>query len=62
VTIDFHSLRVTAMIWWLNEYRLPLRMVQQLSGVRTPQLLERFCVRRFAALDFSWLDQCPKLV
>jgi len=58
--LDFHSLRHTAITWWLDEYELSVRKVQELAGLSSLQLVARYS-RRFHHHDFSWLERAPRI-
>jgi integrase len=59
--MDFHSLRSTAICWWLDEDKLPPKRVQILARLSTLHLVYRYS-RNLRIGDFSWLNQGPKLV
>ena len=58
--VDFHALRHTAITWWLDEYELSARKVQDLAGLSSIQLVSRYS-RRFHHHDFSWLQRAPSI-
>lgn len=55
-TIDFHTLRSTAITWWLTEDRLHPKAVQQLARVTSLALVERYS-RNWVMKDYSWLNK-----
>jgi hypothetical protein len=61
--IDFHSLRATAVCWWLEQDPRVLspKRVQMLARMSTIALLDRYS-RNLRMGDYSWLNQGPKLV
>jgi integrase len=58
---DFHTLRSTAITWWLDEDGLPPKRVQVLARLKTLALVYRYS-RNLRIEDFSRLDKGPKLV
>jgi integrase len=59
--IDFHSLRATAICWWLVHDGLKPKQVQILARLKGLRMVERYS-RNWRIEDFSWLDRSPKLV
>jgi integrase len=61
--IDFHSLRATAVCWWLDQDPRVLtpKRVQILARMSTIARLDRYS-RNLRMGDYSWLNQGPKLV
>ena len=59
--IDFHTLRSTAITWWLDEDGLPPKRAQVLARLKTLALVYRYS-RNLRLEDFSWLEKGPKLV
>lgn len=60
-TIDFHTLRSTAITWWLDVDGLPLKRVQILARLKVLALVAAYN-RNMRMEDFSWLNSGPKLV
>ena len=56
--IDFHSLRHTAITWWLDEHELNPRRVATLARLGNLELVMRYS-RRFRLEDTDWLDRTP---
>ena len=59
--IDFHTLRSTAISWWLDEDGLSPKRVQILARLKTLALVQRYS-RNLRIEEFGWLDKGPKLV
>jgi integrase len=59
--IDFHSLRSTAITWWLDVDGLRPKRVQVLARLKTLALVYNYS-RNLRMEDFSWLEHGPKLV
>lgn len=59
--IDFHTLRSTAITWWLDEEKLSPKRVQVLARLKTLALVYNYS-RNLRIEDWSWLDNGPKLV
>ena len=59
--VDFHSLRTTAICWWLDVYGLPAKRVQILARLKTLALVERYSRKLRLSDDYSWLDRGPRL-
>lgn len=60
-TIDFHTLRSTAITWWLDEDGLNPKRVQVLARLKTLALVAAYS-RNMRLEDFSWLNNGPKLM
>lgn len=58
--IDFHTLRSTAITWWLEEDGLTPKRVQILARLKTLALVATYS-RNMRLEDFTWLDNGPKL-
>jgi integrase len=59
--IDFHTLRSTAITWWLTEDGLLPRVVQHLARLRSLPMVQNYS-RNFNMENFSWLNRGPTLV
>lgn len=59
--VDFHTLRTTAITWWLDEYGLPAKRVQILARLKTLALVGRYS-RKLRLESFEWMKQGPRLV
>jgi integrase len=59
--VDFHTLRATAITWWLDEDKLSPKRVQVLARLKTLALVYKYS-RNLRLEDFSWLESGPKLV
>lgn len=59
--IDFHTLRSTAITWWLDVDGLPAKRVQILARLKTLALVAQYS-RNLKISDFTWLNQGPVLV
>lgn len=59
-TVDFHTLRSTAITWWLDEDGLNPKRVQVLARLKTLALVAAYS-RNMRIEDFSWLNNGPKL-
>lgn len=59
--VDFHTLRSTAITWWLDVDGLSPKRVQVLARLKTLALVQRYS-RNLRIEDFGWLEQGPKLV
>lgn len=59
-TVDFHTLRSTAITWWLDVDGLPPKRVQILSRLKTLALVASYS-RNMRLEDFSWLNNGPNL-
>ncbi|MGC4031359.1 MAG: site-specific integrase [Tepidisphaeraceae bacterium] len=57
-TIDFHTLRSTAITWWLEEDKLTPKRVQVLARLKTLALVGTYS-RNFRLDEFGWLDDGP---
>jgi integrase len=60
-TIDFHTLRSTAITWWLDVDGLTPKRVQILAGLKTLSLVAAYS-RNLRLDEFGWLNKGPKLV
>lgn len=60
-TLDFHSLRHTAITWWLAVDRLSLKEVQFLARLKTLALVERYS-QYYRPDQFPHLDASPSLI
>ena len=58
---DFHTVRTTAIGWWLDEYNLSPKWVQILARLKTLALMEGYSRKLRLSDDFSWLDKGPRL-
>jgi integrase len=58
---DFHTLRTTAITWWLDEDRLSPKRVQVLARLKTLAMVDKYS-RNFRIQDFEWLERGPTLV
>ncbi len=58
--IDFHSLRATAITWWLDIFGLSVKQVQVLARVSSPHLIARYS-RRFKLAGTDWIASAPTL-
>jgi integrase len=56
--IDFHTLRATAITWWLTEDRLSLKQVQLLARLKTLELVQKY-TRGYQMTDCSFLERGP---
>jgi integrase len=60
-TVDFHTLRSTAITWWLDVDGLPPKRVQILARLKTLALVAAYS-RNMRLEDFSWLNKGPMLM
>lgn len=60
-TIDFHTLRATAICWWLEIDGLRPKRVQILARLKTLALVDKYS-RNLRLEEFGWLNKGPKLV
>ncbi|HEX8911944.1 MAG TPA: site-specific integrase [Humisphaera sp.] len=60
-TVDFHTLRSTAITWWLDVDGLPAKRVQVLARLKTLALVAAYS-RNMRLEDFSWLNKGPSLM
>ena len=59
--VDFHTLRSTAITWWLDVHGLWPKRVQVLARLKTLALVARYS-RNLRLEDFGWLNRGPKLI
>lgn len=59
--VDFHTLRSTAITWWLDVDGLSAKRVQVLARLKTLALVANYS-RNYRMEDFGWLNKGPKLV
>ncbi len=59
--IDFHTLRTTAITWWLDVDGLPPKRVQILARLKSLHLVALYS-RNLRLDEFAWLDAGPTLV
>ncbi len=60
-TVDFHTLRSTAITWWLDVDGLTPKRVQILARLKSLHLVAKYS-RNLRLADFGWLNKGPKLV
>ena len=60
-TIDFHTLRSTAITWWIDTPGMSVKKVQVLARLKTPGLVAAYS-RNYRLDDYTWLEQGPSLV
>lgn len=58
--VDFHTLRSTAITWWLIEDRRPPKEVQVLARLKTLSMLDKY-TRNYHLQEFGWIDEGPRL-
>jgi integrase len=58
--VDFHTLRSTAITWWLDVDGLTPKRVQVLARLKTLAMVQNYS-RNLRLDDFGWLDKGPKL-
>jgi integrase len=58
--VDFHTLRSTAITWWLDEEGLRPERVQVLARLKSLAMVQNYS-RNLRLDDFGWLDKGPKL-
>lgn len=58
---DFHTLRATAICFWLDVDGLKQKRVQILARLKVGSVLEKYS-RNLRLQDFGWLNKGPKLV
>jgi integrase len=56
--IDFHTLRSTAITWWLTEDRLSLKQAQSMARLKTLDLVQKY-TRGYQMTDCGFLDRGP---
>lgn len=59
--VDFHTLRSTAITWWLDVDGLSPKRVQVLARLKTLALVQRYS-RNLRIEEFEWLNKGPKLI
>ena len=59
--VDFHTLRSTAISWWLDIDKLSPKRVQTLARLKTLALVYNYS-RKWRIGDHDWLEEGPKLV
>ena len=59
--VDFHTLRSTAITWWLDVEGLKPKRVQVLARLKGLGMVNNYS-RNLRLDDFGWLDKGPKLV
>lgn len=59
--VDYHTLRTTAITWWLDVDGLRPKRVQVLARLKTLALVQNYS-RNLRIEDFGWLNRGPKLV
>ncbi len=59
--VDFHTLRSTAISWWLDVDKLSPKRVQTLARLATLTLVYKYS-RKWRIGDHEWLDKGPTLV
>ena len=59
--VDFHTLRSTAITWWLDVDGLKPKRVQVLARLKSLSMVQNYS-RNLRLDDFGWLDKGPKLV
>jgi integrase len=59
--VDFHTLRSTAISWWLDVDKLSPKRVQTLARLKTLALVYNYS-RKWRIGDHDWLEEGPKLV
>lgn len=59
--VDFHTLRSTAITWWLDVDGLNQKRVQILARLKTLALVAKYS-RNLRLEEFGWLNKGPKLV
>lgn len=57
---DFHGLRATAIVWWLEVDGFNQLVVKELARFKTLAMVQKY-VRGFRASNFDKLDQSPRL-
>ena len=60
-TIDFHTLRSTAITWWLDVIGLPAKRVQVLARLKALALVAAYS-RNMRLDEHAWLMTVPRLV
>lgn len=60
-TIDFHTLRSTAITWWIDTPNMTVKKVQTLARLKTPGLVAAYS-RNYQMDDYGWLEEGPSLV
>jgi integrase len=58
--VDYHTLRTTAITWWLDVDGLTPKRVQVLARLKTLALVQNYS-RNLRIEDFGWLNKGPKL-
>ena len=58
---DFHTIRATAITWWLVEDGLTPKEVQVLARLKTSAMVDRYS-RNYRLHNYGWLNKGPKLV
>lgn len=59
-TVDFHTLRSTAITWWLVHDRLDQLTVARLANLKTLRLVQKYS-QNFRMENFAWLNQTPSV-